>query len=152
MDLQLHNELEIPPFFSWVNPLFRLGHFQVRKLLVDQREMKKTGIWSHLNNISIIIPLENLVYLVNVYITMENHHFQLVIHYKWAIFNRYITVYPHVPPRRWSWTRHIPSVSLASCRAPGAFTKARLLRVQHWEHEELGVKSWIFPHLPGEGC
>ena len=41
MDLQLHNELEIPPFFSWVNPLFRLGHVQVRKLLVDQRETTK---------------------------------------------------------------------------------------------------------------
>ena len=25
------------PFYSWVNPLFRLGHFPVRKLLVYQR-------------------------------------------------------------------------------------------------------------------
>ena len=25
-----------PPFYSWVNQLFRLGHFQVRKLFVDQ--------------------------------------------------------------------------------------------------------------------
>jgi len=26
-----------PPFSSWENPLFRLGHFQVRKLLVITR-------------------------------------------------------------------------------------------------------------------
>ena len=35
--------------------------------------------------------------LVNVYITMENHHFfNGNIHYKWAMFNSYVTNYQRV--------------------------------------------------------
>ena len=39
-----------PPFYSWVNQLFRLGHFQVRKLFVYQRVPPISGN-AHMNMI-----------------------------------------------------------------------------------------------------